>query len=58
MKAAHSDRQPEPVKLPRPQILFDTAESITSPGPARQVEPELKAMSLSVASWDAEEADW
>lgn len=27
-------------------ILFDTAESITSPGPARQVEPELKAMSL------------
>ncbi len=36
--------------LPRTlqQILFDTAESITSPGPARQVEPELKAMSLSV----------
>ncbi len=39
--------------LPRTlqQILFDTAESITSPGPARQVEPGLKAMSLSVASW-------
>ena len=37
--------------LPRTlqQILFDTAESITSPGPARQVEPELKAMSLSAA---------
>jgi len=36
--------------LPRTlqQILFDTAESITSPGPARQVEPELKAMSLPV----------
>src|SRR5580692_3858479 len=35
--------------LPRTlqQILFDTAESITSPDPARQVEPELKAMSLS-----------
>jgi hypothetical protein len=35
--------------LPRTlqQILFDTAESITSPGPARQVEPELKAMPLS-----------
>ena len=35
--------------LPRSlqQILFDTAESITSPGPARQVESELKAMSLS-----------
>ena len=33
--------------LPRTlqQILFDTAESITSPDPARQVEPELKAMS-------------
>ena len=33
--------------LPRTlqQILFDTAESITSPGLARQVEPELKAMS-------------
>jgi len=39
--------------LPRTlqQIFFDTAESITSPGPAWQVEPELKAMSLSVASW-------
>jgi DNA-binding transcriptional LysR family regulator len=37
--------------LPRTlqQILFDTAESITSPGPARHVEPELKAMSLSAA---------
>jgi DNA-binding transcriptional LysR family regulator len=37
--------------LPRTlqQILFDTAESITSPGPARQVEPELKATSLSAA---------
>ena len=35
--------------LPRTlqQILFDTAESLTSPGPAWQVEPELKAMSLS-----------
>jgi hypothetical protein len=36
--------------LPRSlqQILFDTAESIISPdpvGPARQVEPELQAMS-------------
>jgi len=32
--------------LPRTlqQILFDTAERITSPGPARQVEPELKAI--------------
>ena len=32
--------------LPRTlqQILFDTADQITSPGPARQVEPELKAM--------------
>jgi len=29
------------------QILFDTAESIISPGPVRQAEPELKAMSLS-----------
>ncbi|HJZ01057.1 MAG TPA: hypothetical protein VJ305_10075 [Streptosporangiaceae bacterium] len=29
------------------EILFDTAESVTSPDPARQVEPELKAMSLS-----------
>ena len=39
--------------LPRTlqQILFDTAERITSPGPAQQVETELKAMSLSVASW-------
>jgi len=27
------------------QVLFDTAENITSPGPARQVEPELMAMS-------------
>jgi DNA-binding transcriptional LysR family regulator len=38
--------------LPRPlqQILFETAESITSPRPARQVEPELKALSLSPAS--------
>jgi hypothetical protein len=36
--------------LPRPlqQILFDTAESIASPGPARPVKPELQAMSLSV----------
>ena len=36
--------------LPRTlqQILFDAAESITSPGRARQVEPELKAMCLSV----------
>ena len=36
--------------LPRTlqQILFDTAESIISPGPARQVEPKLKATSLSV----------
>ncbi|HME64542.1 MAG TPA: hypothetical protein VKG61_06590, partial [Streptosporangiaceae bacterium] len=35
--------------LPRTlqQILFDTAESIVSPGPARRIEPELKAMSLS-----------
>jgi hypothetical protein len=35
--------------LPRTlqRILFDTAESITSPDPALQVEPELKAMSLS-----------
>jgi hypothetical protein len=32
--------------LPRTlqQILFDTADQIASPGPARQVEPELKAM--------------
>ena len=39
--------------LPRTlqQILFDTAESIMSPGPARQVEPALEAMSLSLASW-------
>jgi hypothetical protein len=39
--------------LPRTlqQILFDTAESITSLGPARQVEQELKVMSLSLASW-------
>ena len=38
--------------LPRPvqQILFDAAESITSPGPARQVEPEPMAMSLSVTT--------
>jgi DNA-binding transcriptional LysR family regulator len=36
--------------LPRTlqQILFDTAESIASPGRARQVEPELKAMCLPV----------
>jgi len=36
--------------LPRTlqQVLFDTAESIASPVPARQIEPELKAMSLSV----------
>ena len=39
--------------LPRPlqQILFDTAESIISPDPAcpaRQAEPELQALSLSV----------
>ena len=36
--------------LPRPlqQIIFDAAESITSPGPARQVEPEPMAMFLSV----------
>jgi DNA-binding transcriptional LysR family regulator/RimJ/RimL family protein N-acetyltransferase len=36
--------------LPRTlqQILFDTAESIIFPGPTRQVEPGLKAMSLSV----------
>jgi DNA-binding transcriptional LysR family regulator len=36
--------------LPRPlqQILFDAAESITSPGSAWQAEPELKAMSLPV----------
>jgi DNA-binding transcriptional LysR family regulator len=36
--------------LPRTlqQILFDTAESIASPGPARPVKPELQAMSLSV----------
>jgi hypothetical protein len=101
MKAAHSDRQPEFVKLPKSagvhltkagavlldasravlslvdqevdpagggpgtaaataalvwsgdlprtlqQILFDTAESIISPGPVRQAEPELKARSLS-----------
>jgi DNA-binding transcriptional LysR family regulator len=35
--------------LPRAlqQILFDTAESITSPGRARQGEPELKALCLS-----------
>jgi hypothetical protein len=35
--------------LPRTlqQILFDTAESITSPGRARQGEPELKALCLS-----------
>jgi hypothetical protein len=33
--------------LPRPlqQILFDTAEGIICPGLARQVEPELQAMS-------------
>jgi DNA-binding transcriptional LysR family regulator len=32
--------------LPRTlqQILFDTADQIASPGPARQAEPELKAM--------------
>jgi DNA-binding transcriptional LysR family regulator len=36
--------------LPRPlqQILFDTAESISSPGPARRVESELKPKRLSV----------
>jgi DNA-binding transcriptional LysR family regulator len=36
--------------LPRilQQILFDTAENIITSGPARQVEPELQAMSLSV----------
>ena len=36
--------------LPRTlqQILFDTAESITPTGPARQIGPELMAMSLSV----------
>jgi hypothetical protein len=33
------------------QILFDTAESIISPGPAQQVEPALQAMSFSLASW-------
>jgi hypothetical protein len=35
--------------LPRTlqQILFDTAESIVSPGPPRQAGPELKAMPLS-----------
>jgi DNA-binding transcriptional LysR family regulator len=35
--------------LPRTlqQILFDTAESIISAGPARQAEPELQAMSLA-----------
>jgi len=34
--------------LPRPlqQILFDTAESIPSPGPGRRVEPELEAVPL------------
>jgi hypothetical protein len=33
--------------LPRTlqQILFDTAENITSTGPAPQIEPELMAMS-------------
>ena len=37
-------------ELPRPlqQIIFDAAESITSPGPAWQVEPEPMAMSLPV----------
>jgi DNA-binding transcriptional LysR family regulator len=37
--------------LPRilQQILFDTADGITSPGPARQLEPQLRAMSLSAA---------
>jgi len=35
--------------LPRAlqQILFDTAESVTAPGRARPVEPELKATCLS-----------
>jgi hypothetical protein len=33
------------------QILFDTADSISFPGPVRQVEPELQAMSLSAAYW-------
>ena len=38
--------------LPRTlqQILFDTAESITSPGPARQLGPQLKALSLTAAA--------
>jgi DNA-binding transcriptional LysR family regulator len=38
--------------LPRTlqQILFDTAESIISPGAARPAEPELQAMSLPVVS--------
>ncbi len=33
------------------QILLDTADSIIFPGPVRQVEPELQAMSLSAAYW-------
>jgi DNA-binding transcriptional LysR family regulator len=35
--------------LPRTlqQILFDTADAIASPRPARQIQPELKSMSLS-----------
>src|SRR5579859_3758966 len=38
--------------LPRilQQILFDTAESITSPGPARQVGRQLKALSLTATA--------
>jgi DNA-binding transcriptional LysR family regulator len=45
--------------LPRTlqQILFDTAESITSPDPARRVEPELKAMSLCGRSADGHDVD-
>jgi DNA-binding transcriptional LysR family regulator len=41
--------------LPRPlqQILFDTAESITSPGSAWQAEPEPKAMSVQAMSLKA-----
>ena len=46
--------------LPRTlqQILFDAAESITTPGSAWQAEPELKAMSLPVTHSLARRGRW